>query len=130
LAVQLAGHDYLRGLGLDLVPASAPDFFVEDTPTAILVRQVPGAISQFEKATLVAKLKAARDRKRERTGKGAGRKNHPRSNLEWGGWPGGCGGSRATANGPCYATCRRRWRSAAISTSAACRSRRTALRAC
>jgi DNA invertase Pin-like site-specific DNA recombinase len=64
LAVQLAGHDYLRGLGLDLVPASAPDFFTEDTPTAVLVRQVLGAISQFEKATLVAKLKAARDRKK------------------------------------------------------------------
>lgn len=77
LAVQLAGHDYLRGLGLDLVPASAPDFFLDDTPTAVLVRQVLGAISQFEKATLVAKLRAARDRKRERTGqKVEGRKNH------------------------------------------------------
>jgi hypothetical protein len=29
------------------------------------VRQVLGAIAQFDKATLVAKLKAARDRKRE-----------------------------------------------------------------
>jgi DNA invertase Pin-like site-specific DNA recombinase len=65
------------GLGLDLVPASAPDFFLNDTPTAVLVRQVLGAISQFEKATLVAKLKAARDRKRERTGqKVEGRKSH------------------------------------------------------
>jgi DNA invertase Pin-like site-specific DNA recombinase len=34
LAVQLAGHDYLRGLGLDLVPASAPDHFIEDTRSA------------------------------------------------------------------------------------------------
>jgi hypothetical protein len=32
----------------------APDFFVEDTPTAVLVRQVLGAIAQFEKAALVA----------------------------------------------------------------------------
>jgi DNA invertase Pin-like site-specific DNA recombinase len=46
-----------------LVPTSAPDFFTVDTPTAVLVRQVLGAISQFEKAMLVAKLKAARDRK-------------------------------------------------------------------
>jgi hypothetical protein len=30
----------------------------KDTPTAILVRQVLGAIAQFDKATLVAKLKA------------------------------------------------------------------------
>jgi DNA invertase Pin-like site-specific DNA recombinase len=77
LAVQLAGHNYLRGLGLDLIPASAPDFFIEDTPTAVLVRQVLGAISQFEKATLVAELKAARDRKRKETGrKVEGRPSH------------------------------------------------------
>jgi DNA invertase Pin-like site-specific DNA recombinase len=38
LAVQLAGHDTLKGLGIDLIPASAPDFFTEDTPTAVLVR--------------------------------------------------------------------------------------------
>jgi DNA invertase Pin-like site-specific DNA recombinase len=69
LAVQLAGHDMLKGLGIDLIPASAPDFFTEDTPTAVLVRQVLGAIAQFEKASLVAKLKAARDRKRARDGK-------------------------------------------------------------
>ena len=36
-------------LGVELVPASAPSFFLEDTPTAVLVRQVLGAISQFEK---------------------------------------------------------------------------------
>jgi hypothetical protein len=28
-----------------------PDFFLEDTPTAVLVRQVLGAIAQFDKAT-------------------------------------------------------------------------------
>src|SRR5262249_11033101 len=49
-----------KGLGVELVPASAPDFFLTDTPTAVLVRQVLGAIAQFEKASLVAKLKAAR----------------------------------------------------------------------
>jgi DNA invertase Pin-like site-specific DNA recombinase len=74
LAVQLAGHDYLKGLGVALVPASAPDFFLEDTPTAVLVRQVLGAIAQFDKATMVAKLKAARDRKRKTMGKVEGRK--------------------------------------------------------
>jgi DNA invertase Pin-like site-specific DNA recombinase len=63
LAVQLAGHDFLKSLGVALIPATAPDFFTEDTPTAVLVRQVLGAIAQFEKASLVAKLKAARDRK-------------------------------------------------------------------
>jgi DNA invertase Pin-like site-specific DNA recombinase len=82
LAVQLAGHDTLKGLGIDLIPASAPDFFLEDTPTAVLVRQVLGAIAQFEKASLVAKLKAARDRKRLRDGKREGRKSHAEVNPE------------------------------------------------
>jgi hypothetical protein len=52
----------LKNLGVSLI-ATAPDFFLEETPTAVLVRQVLGAIAQFEKASLVAKLKAARDRK-------------------------------------------------------------------
>ena len=74
LAVQLAGHDMLKSLGISIIPASAPDFFIEDTPTAVLVRQVLGAISQFEKASAVAKLAAARKRKREREGRCEGRK--------------------------------------------------------
>lgn len=72
LTVQLAGHDYLKKLGIALIPASAPDYFIEDTPTAVLVRQVLGAIAQFEKACTVAKLRAARDRIRERTGRKVG----------------------------------------------------------
>jgi DNA invertase Pin-like site-specific DNA recombinase len=82
LAVQLAGHDYLKNLGVALIPASAPDFFLEDTPTAVLVRQVLGAIAQFEKATIVAKLKAARDRKREKVGKCEGRKSYAEANPQ------------------------------------------------
>jgi DNA invertase Pin-like site-specific DNA recombinase len=74
LAVQLAGHDMLKELGIAIIPASAPDFFTEDTPTAILVRQVLGAIAQFEKASAVAKLASARKRKREREGRCEGRK--------------------------------------------------------
>lgn len=74
LAVQLAGHDMLKGLGISIIPASAPDFFTEDTPTAVLVRQVLGAIAQFEKASAVAKLAAARKRKRKREGRCEGRK--------------------------------------------------------
>jgi Resolvase, N terminal domain len=53
LAVQLAGHDMLKALGIAIIPASAPDFFIEDTPTAVLVRQVLGAIAQFEKTSAV-----------------------------------------------------------------------------
>lgn len=77
LAVQLAGHEHLRSMGVELIPANAPDHFLEDTPTAVLVRQVLGAISQFEKAQVVAKLKAARDRRRLATGRCEGRKPVP-----------------------------------------------------
>jgi DNA invertase Pin-like site-specific DNA recombinase len=77
LMVQLAGHDMLKARGITLVAASAPMHFIEDTPTAILVRQVLGAIAEFEKTTLVAKLAAARKRKRIATGeKVEGRKSH------------------------------------------------------
>jgi DNA invertase Pin-like site-specific DNA recombinase len=82
LAVQLAGHDMLKGMGVEIIPASAPDFFTEDTPTAVLVRQVLGAISQFEKASVVAKLAAARKRKREEVGKCEGRKSHQEKHPE------------------------------------------------
>jgi DNA invertase Pin-like site-specific DNA recombinase len=80
LAVQLAGHDYLKSLGVALIPASAPDHFLEDTPTGVLVRQVLGAIAQFEKAATVAKLKAARERVRNKRGKCEGRKSYAESN--------------------------------------------------
>ncbi len=39
-----AGHDYLKGLGYDLIPADAPNHFTDETPTAVLVRQVLGPI--------------------------------------------------------------------------------------
>jgi DNA invertase Pin-like site-specific DNA recombinase len=68
----------LKARGIDLIPASSPSFFVEDTPTAVLVCQVRVAVSEFEKATLVAKVAAARKRKRKRNvnGKCEGRKSH------------------------------------------------------
>ncbi|HMF15523.1 MAG TPA: recombinase family protein [Gemmataceae bacterium] len=78
LTVQLTGHDFLKSLGVTLIPASAPDFFIEDTPTAVLVRQVLGAIAQFEKSSLVAKLKAAR----ERSGNLGGRKSYAEARPE------------------------------------------------
>jgi DNA invertase Pin-like site-specific DNA recombinase len=75
LMVQLAGHDMLRTKGVALIAASAPTFFLEDTPTAVLVRQVLEAVAEFENATTVAKLAAARKRKRLANGKCEGRKS-------------------------------------------------------
>jgi DNA invertase Pin-like site-specific DNA recombinase len=82
LTVQLAGHDMLKGQGIALIPASAPDFFLEETPTAVMVRQILGAVAQFEKASLVAKLRGARERKRLRTGKCEGRRSHAENTPE------------------------------------------------
>jgi DNA invertase Pin-like site-specific DNA recombinase len=76
LMVLLVGHDLLKAQGITLIPTTAPDYFAEDTPTAVLVRQVLAAIAQFEKASTVAKLAAARKRKRQATGKCEGRKSH------------------------------------------------------
>ncbi len=50
----------LARAGITLVAVDDPDAFTADTPTAVLVRQLLGAVSQFERATLVAKLKVAR----------------------------------------------------------------------
>jgi DNA invertase Pin-like site-specific DNA recombinase len=61
-------------LGVTLIAADSPDAFLDQTPTAILIRQVLGAVAQFEKAALVAKLKAARERKKRETGRCEGRK--------------------------------------------------------
>jgi DNA invertase Pin-like site-specific DNA recombinase len=77
LIVQETGFAYLRDLGISLIAADDPDAFTAETPTAILVRQVLGAVAQFEKASLVAKLKGARDRKRMREGRCEGRKPAP-----------------------------------------------------
>jgi DNA invertase Pin-like site-specific DNA recombinase len=65
-----------NGRGIDLIAADNPGSFIDDTPTARLVRQVLGAISEFDKAMTVAKLRGARERKRRETGKCEGRKSY------------------------------------------------------
>src|SRR3954447_1417234 len=73
LAVQLTGHALLQGRGIELIPVDAPTYFTDPTPTAEMVRQVLGAVAQFEKASLVGKLRVARDRKRAKEGRCEGR---------------------------------------------------------
>ena len=75
LTVQLTGHSKLQDLGYELIPADAPTYFTDDTPTAQMVRSILGAVSEFEKSSLVAKLKAARVRKKKETGRCEGRKS-------------------------------------------------------
>jgi DNA invertase Pin-like site-specific DNA recombinase len=68
LIVQETGYQMLKARGIELIAADSPDSFLSDTPTAAMVRQILGAVAQFEKTALVLKLRKARDRKREATG--------------------------------------------------------------
>jgi DNA invertase Pin-like site-specific DNA recombinase len=77
LAVQLTGHALLQARGIELVPVDAPTYFTDPSPTAEMVRQILGAVSQFEKAGLVAKLRHAREARRAATGRCEGRRPVP-----------------------------------------------------
>jgi DNA invertase Pin-like site-specific DNA recombinase len=77
LAVQLTGHRLLQTLGIELIPVDAPTYFTDPSPTAELVRQILGAVAQFEKTSLVIKLRGARQRKKTKTGRCEGRKPVP-----------------------------------------------------
>lgn len=76
LMVQEVGYKMLKKQGITLIAADSPQAFVDDTPTAVMLRQILGAVAQFEKASLVAKLKVASDRKKALTGKCGGRKSY------------------------------------------------------
>jgi DNA invertase Pin-like site-specific DNA recombinase len=82
LIVQETGWRLLRDAGITLIAADSPDAFLDETPTAVMIRQILGSVSQFEKAMLVAKLKGAGDRKKRETGKCGGRKTYEERNPE------------------------------------------------
>ncbi len=69
LMVQEVGFAMLRDLGITLIAADSPTSFLDDGPTSKLIRQILGAVSEFDTATTVAKLKGARDRVRRERGK-------------------------------------------------------------
>jgi DNA invertase Pin-like site-specific DNA recombinase len=77
LIVQETGYRLLRDAGITLIAVDSPDSFLDSTPTAVLIRQILGSVSQFEKAMLVAKLRGARERTKRDTGmKCGGRKSY------------------------------------------------------
>lgn len=82
LIVQETGWRMLRDAGITLIAADSPDAFLDDTPTAVMIRQILGSVSQFEKAMLVAKLKGARERKKAITGKCGGRHSYAERSPE------------------------------------------------
>jgi DNA invertase Pin-like site-specific DNA recombinase len=64
-----------RELGVRVIAADGGTELTagDDDPTRVLIRQVLGAVAQFEKAVIVSKLKAARVRKRRTEGRCEGR---------------------------------------------------------
>ncbi len=64
----------LQSRGFKLISVHDGKDLLSDDPTRKLVRQVLGAIAEYEKAMTVLKLRAARDRKRIKNGKCEGRK--------------------------------------------------------
>jgi DNA invertase Pin-like site-specific DNA recombinase len=82
LMVQETGFAMLKERGITLIAADKPDAFLDDTPTAVMIRQILGVVSQFEKAMLVSKLRGARERKRATGVKVEGRKSHAEKRPE------------------------------------------------
>ena len=75
LMVQEAIINDLKKKGFDLISALEGDDLLSDDPTRKLVRQVLGAIAEYDKTMTVLKLRAARMRKRQREGKCEGAKS-------------------------------------------------------
>jgi DNA invertase Pin-like site-specific DNA recombinase len=63
-----------RTLGVRVIEAEGGHDLTagEGNPTAKLIRQVLGAVAEFEKSALVSKLRAARERKKRNGGHGVG----------------------------------------------------------
>lgn len=67
----------MKTRGSRVLTTSGEDLTETDDPARVMIRQVAAAFAQYEKARLVQKLKAARDRKRAADGRCEGRKPVP-----------------------------------------------------
>lgn len=65
----------LRSRGVTLISTAEPDLCSND-PTRTLLRQIMGAVAQYDKGTIIAKLRVARQRKREQDGRCEGAKRY------------------------------------------------------
>jgi DNA invertase Pin-like site-specific DNA recombinase len=63
----------LRKGGLEIVSTAEPDLCSDDA-SRVMVRQLFGSVAQYEKTTLVAKLRGARQRAKAKDGRCEGRK--------------------------------------------------------
>jgi DNA invertase Pin-like site-specific DNA recombinase len=72
LLTQELGIVIMINRGVRVVTSHGEDLTDISDPTRVMMRQIAGAFAQYEKARLVARLKRARDLKRERTGRKVG----------------------------------------------------------
>jgi DNA invertase Pin-like site-specific DNA recombinase len=82
LTTQELGIVALIARGVKVITANGDDLTVTDDPMKVAMRQIAGTFAQLEKARLVSKLKAARDRKKAATGKCEGRKSTKQLNPD------------------------------------------------
>jgi len=73
LMVQEAIIADLRKKGYTLISTCEPDLCSDD-PSRVLIRQIFGALAQWDRAMTCQKLRAARERKKAKTGRCEGRK--------------------------------------------------------
>jgi len=97
LIVQEAGIIALIERGVRVLTSSGDDLTETNDPFKIAMRQIAGVFAQLEKARLVSKLMAARDRKRATGVKVEGRKSYAEIDAaeQWG--RDDCPGSQAAA---------------------------------
>ncbi|MBT3255791.1 MAG: recombinase family protein [Deltaproteobacteria bacterium] len=79
LMVQEAIVADFRKRGFNIISSMEGPDLCGDDPTRNLIRQVMGAVAQYDKTMLVAKLKASRERERIKHGKCEGRKGYRES---------------------------------------------------
>jgi len=82
LITQELGILALINRGVRVLTANWDDLTDSSDPSRVMMRQIAGAFHQYEKARLVAKLKAARERKRAEGVKVEGRKSWAEINPE------------------------------------------------
>jgi DNA invertase Pin-like site-specific DNA recombinase len=76
LLVQEAGLAMLVSRGVQVLTANGDDMTATDDPMRKMLRQIVGAVMEAEKARLVAKLKAARDRRSQELGYTVNSRHH------------------------------------------------------
>ena len=86
LLIQERGYQLLTEQGFKLIAAKHPEQFTNSGPTATLMRQILGAVNEFDKHMVVSRLKSGRDKKIAaatcRTLSGKGKAGGARSRLD------------------------------------------------